>query len=147
MSSVYQIYRSTTIGSTLDDTLRELVHRQIITPRIVHYIFGVFDQIISQKLTSQSVVKGKKESCLIFKGHLLSYRAWDQVWTLVFDSLTFTSNTDSSWKMTLTGQNNKIKIITCPTTNLTSSNIEQFITNEDHLEIKSKTPPKKFKFT
>jgi transcription initiation factor TFIIA small subunit len=124
MSSVYQIYRSTTIGLALDDTLRELVHRQILTPRVVHYILGVFDHIINQKLSSRSI-KGKKESCLVFEGHLLSYRACDQVWTLLFDSLTFTSNTDSLWKMTFTGQDNKIKIITCPATKLILSNTEE----------------------
>jgi transcription initiation factor TFIIA small subunit len=145
MSSAYQIYRSTTIGLALDDTLRELVHRQILLPRIVHYILGVFDQIINQKLTYQSS-KEKKEFCLLFKGHLLSYRACDQVWTLLFDSLTFTSNTDSLWKMTLSGQNKKIKIITCPTIKSTLPNNEQIMTNEDHLEIRSKTC-KKFKST
>jgi len=129
MSSVYQIYRSTTIGSTLDDTLRELVHRQIITQSIVHYILNIFDQIISQKLISQS----KKESSLIFKGHLLSYRSCDQVWTFIFDSLRFTSNIHSI-------KNQKIKIITCPT-------ISQSLTNnQDHTKIKSKSY-KKFKST
>ena len=145
MSSAYQIYRSTTIGSTLEDTLRELVHRQIITSRVVQYILGVFDRVISEKLTSLSV-KGKNESSLIFKGHLLSYRACDQVWTLLFDSLTLTSNTDPSWKITLNGQAEKIQIITCPKTNLPSSNLQQSTTNDDHLHVKSKTH-KKFKST
>jgi transcription initiation factor TFIIA small subunit len=118
MSSAYEIYRSTTIGLALDDTLHELVHRQILTPPIVQYILGVFDRIISQKLSFQSV-KGKKESCLTFKGHLLSYRACDQVWTFVFDSLIFTSNTNTSTNI---NQNKKIKIISCPETKLTLSN-------------------------
>jgi transcription initiation factor TFIIA small subunit len=143
MSSAYQIYRSTTIGLALDETLRELVHRQILIPRVVHYIFDVFDQIMNEKLIFRSV-KEKKEFCLFFKGHLLSYRACDQVWTLLFDSLTFTSNTDPLWKMSLTGQNNKIKIITCPATKLSSLNNNQIMTNEDHRESKSK-PCKKLK--
>jgi hypothetical protein len=118
----------------------------ILTPRVVQYILDVFDQIINQKLTSPSV-KGKKESsCLVFKGHLLSYRACDEVWTLLFDSLTFTSNTDSLWKMTLSNQNDKIKIITCPATKLTLSHTEQRTTNEDNHQIKPKTC-KKFKST
>ncbi|CAF0952625.1 unnamed protein product [Adineta steineri] len=148
MSSAYQIYRSTTIGLALDDTLRELVRKQIFTPRIVHYILDVFDHIINEKLTYQSV-KGKKESCLIFTGHLLSYRACDQVWTLLFDSLTLTSNTNLSWKMTLNGHENKVKIITCPATKLNSSRVEQTTittTNEDESKVKSKTL-KKFKST
>ncbi|CAF1245310.1 unnamed protein product [Adineta steineri] len=91
----------TTIGLALDDTLRELLRRQILTSRVVHYILGVFDYIINQKLNSQSV-KERKGSNLIFKGHLRSYRGCDQVWTLLFDSLTFTSNTDPSWKINLT---------------------------------------------
>ena len=115
MSSVYQIYRSTTLGTTLEETLRELVHRQMITPRIVHYILGVFDRIISEKLNSVST-KGKNQPSLIFKGHLLSYRACDQVWTLIFDSLILTSNTDSSFNISLNGQSEKIKIIACPAT-------------------------------
>jgi transcription initiation factor TFIIA small subunit len=142
-SSVYQIYRSTTIGIALDNTLRELTNRQILTPRVVQYILGVFDQIINQKLTSLSV-KEKPEFCFFFKGHRLSYRACDQAWTLLFDSLTFTSKTDPLWKMTLIGQNKKIKIIACPATKLSSPNTEQSTTNEDHHEIKSKRL-KKFK--
>ena len=141
MSSAYQIYRSTTIGLTLVDTLDELVYRQIFTPRIVHYILHVFDEIINQKLTSRSM-KGRKESYLIFKGHLLSYRACDQVWTLLFDSLTFTSNADSSWKITLTGKKDKIKIIACPATKLTLSHTEQLSTDEDELDTKSRTRKK-----
>ena len=126
MSSVYQIYRSTTLGSTLEETLRELVHRQIITPRIVHYILAVFDRIITEKFDSLST-KGKSQSSLIFKGHLLSYRACDQVWTLLFDSLTFTSNTDSSWKISfILDQLKKIKIIACPTTNSPSISHKKF---------------------
>ena len=142
-SSVYQIYRSTTIGIALDNTLGELTNRQILTPRVVQYILGVFDQIINQKLISLSV-KEKEELCFLFKGHLLSYRACDQAWTLLFDSLTFTLKTDPLWNMTLTGQNKKIKIIACPATKLSSSNTEQSTTNEDHHEIKSKRF-KKFK--
>jgi transcription initiation factor TFIIA small subunit len=114
----YEIYRSTTIGSTLDETLCELVHRQIITPSIVHYILNIFDKIITQKLIYQSI-KGKKESSLQLKGHLLSYRSCDQVWTLLFDSLIFTSNVDSHWKIILNNQ--KLKIITCPTISTTSN--------------------------
>lgn len=143
MSSAYQIYRSTTVGLALDETLRELVRRQILLPRIVHYILNIFDQIINQKLTFQSI-KGKKESSLLFKGHLLSYRACDQVWTLVFDSITFTSNTDSLWKINLSGQNNKIKIITCPTIKLTLPNTEQIMVNQNHIHTTSKNY-KKFK--
>jgi hypothetical protein len=60
------------------------------------------------------------------------------MWTLLFDSLTFTSNTDPLWKMSLTDQNNKIKIITCPATKLSLLNNDQITTNEDHREIKSK---------
>ncbi|UJR34886.1 hypothetical protein I4U23_027665 [Adineta vaga] len=138
MSSVYQIYRSTTIGLALDDTLRELVRRQIFTPRIVNYILGVFDYIINQKLTFSSSIKGKKESCLLFKGHLLSYRACDQVWTLLFDSLTLTSTTDSLWKMILTDKHEKIKIISCPATKLTSSTTEKITTSELQVKLVSR---------
>ena len=115
-SSVYEIYRSTTIGTTLDETLDELVHRQVISPSIVDYILNIFDKIISEKLISQPI-KGKKESSLILKGHLLSYRSCDQVWTLLFDSLTLTSNMDLNWKINLNNQ--KLKIISCPTISTT----------------------------
>ncbi|CAF4338543.1 unnamed protein product, partial [Adineta steineri] len=91
----------TTIGLALEDTLREFLRRQILTSRVVHYILGVFDYIINQKLNSQSV-KERKGTNLIFKGHLRSYRGCDQVWTLLSDSLTLTSNTDPSWKTNLT---------------------------------------------
>ncbi|CAF1015386.1 unnamed protein product [Rotaria sordida] len=145
MSSAYQIYRSTTIGLALDDTLHELVHRQILSSRIVHYILNVFDEIINKKLTCQSI-KGKKEGCLSFKGHLLSYRSCDQVWTLLFNSFILTSNIDSLSNISLTIQNNKIKIITCPSNKSNLSNTQQITTNEDDLEIKSKSS-KKFKST
>ncbi|CAF1917596.1 unnamed protein product [Rotaria magnacalcarata] len=144
MSSVYQIYRSTTIGLTLHDTLHELVQRQILSSRVVDFIFNVFDEIINEKLIFRSI-KEKQETCLSFKGHLLSYRSCDQVWTLLFDSLILTSTKrDSSWKMNLTNQNNKIKIISCPATKLTLSNSEQTTTDKDDSKIKSKSL-KKFK--
>ena len=123
MTSAYQIYRSTTIGLALDEALEEFVQRQVFTPRIASYILNVFDDVINQKLTCQSS-KRKNESCLIFKGHLLSYRSCDQVWTLLFNRLTFTSNGNSSFKVTLTSQNDKIKIIACPVLKLISPDIE-----------------------
>ncbi|CAF4322705.1 unnamed protein product, partial [Adineta steineri] len=61
-------------------------------------------------------------------------------------SLTLTSNTNLSWKMTLNGHENKVKIITCPATKLNSSLVEQTTTNEDESKVKSKTL-KKFKST
>lgn len=134
MSSVYQIYRSTTLGTTLEETLRELVHRQIITPRIVHYILGVFDRIISEKLNSGST-KGKNQSSLLFKGHLLSYRACDLVWTLIFDSLTITSNTDPAFNIRLYGQAEKIKVIACPAT--PNSQDQRQISSVSHKKFKS----------
>ncbi|CAF3954366.1 unnamed protein product [Rotaria sp. Silwood1] len=145
MSSSYQIYRSTTIGLALDDTLQELVHRQILTSALVPYILNVFDEIINEKLTYRSI-KGKKEVCLVFKGHLLSYRSCDQVWTLLFDSLIFTSNTDPLWKLCLTSQHDKIKIITCPIKKSTLFNTEQITKHENDLDIKSKSY-KKYKST
>jgi transcription initiation factor TFIIA small subunit len=131
MSSVYQIYRSTTIGLALDETLHELVYRQILTPSIVDYIFNVFDQIITQSM------KEKNESSLIFKGHLLSYRACDQVWTFIFDSLIFTSNINLTWKIIFNNQ--KIKIITCPM-NSTISNIRNQIKLNSSKKFKFDSP-------
>ncbi|CAF1043385.1 unnamed protein product [Adineta ricciae] len=125
MSSVYQIYRSTTIGLALDETLHEFGRRQMFTPRIVHYILNIFDYIINEKLSFSSN-QDKKSCCLIFKGHLLSYRSCDQVWTLLFDSITLTSTMDSSWKITLIDKKQKVKIIACPTTNPPNRNVFSF---------------------
>ncbi|CAF3494300.1 unnamed protein product, partial [Rotaria socialis] len=112
--------------------------------RAVDFIFNVFDEIINEKLIFRPV-KEKPEACLSFNSHLLSYRSCDQVWTLLFDSLILTStNKDSSWKMNLANQSNKIKIISCPATKLTLSNSEQITTDENDFKIKSKSL-KKFK--
>src|ERR1700722_8698242 len=113
MSSDYQIYRSTSISLALEDTLHELVDRQVLTSRSVQLILSAFDRTINRTLATLAA-KDKKQASLLCNGHLLSYRACDQVWTLVFDSLTLTSTSDPSWTINLNGENDKIKIITCP---------------------------------
>ncbi|CAF4015991.1 unnamed protein product [Adineta steineri] len=62
-------------------------------------------KILSEDVTNQQTVIKASMYKLFFiclRSHLRSYRGCDQVWTLLFDSLTSTSNTDSSWKINLT---------------------------------------------
>ncbi|KAL8664908.1 MAG: hypothetical protein Q9202_002617 [Teloschistes flavicans] len=97
----YELYRRSSIGATLIDSLDELVHLGRIEPQLAMKILQKFDQIVTD------VLADKVKARLTFKGHLDTYRFCDEVWTFLIKDVTFK----------LENQNpitaDKIKIVSC----------------------------------
>ncbi|XP_015792534.1 transcription initiation factor IIA subunit 2 [Tetranychus urticae] len=80
----YQLYRNTTLGHTLQESLDEFVQCNQITPQLALKILVQFDKSINVALAS------KVKTRLTFKaGHLRTYRFCDNVWTLVLKDVEF----------------------------------------------------------
>ncbi|CAE1267974.1 TFIIA2 [Acanthosepion pharaonis] len=69
--SSYQLYRNTTIGNTLQESLDELIQCGQITPQLALKVLIQFDKAINAALASR--VRNR----VSFKGHLNTYRFCD----------------------------------------------------------------------
>ena len=82
MSNV--IYRSTTLGYALQETLDILDEMKVINPKIKMRILENFDFVISEALSDSSY------PTINFKaGRLHTYRCFDDVWTFLFKDVQF----------------------------------------------------------
>ncbi|BFZ14086.1 unnamed protein product [Candidula unifasciata] len=79
----YQLYRNTTLGHTLQESLDELIQMGQISPQLALKVLLQFDKAINQALASR--VKSK----VTFKGKLNTYRFCDNVWTFVLNNVDF----------------------------------------------------------
>ncbi|KAL8946658.1 MAG: hypothetical protein Q9222_006980 [Ikaeria aurantiellina] len=97
----YELYRRSSIGTTLIDSLDELVHLGRIEPQLAMKILQNFDRIVTDVLAER--VKAR----LTFKGHLDTYRFCDEVWTFLIKDVNF--KLDNQNPITA----DKIKIVSC----------------------------------
>ncbi|KAL8735085.1 MAG: hypothetical protein Q9181_002923, partial [Wetmoreana brouardii] len=97
----YELYRRSSIGSTLIDSLDELVHLGRIEPQLAMKILQNFDKIVTDVLAE------KVKARLTFKGHLDTYRFCDEVWTFLIKDVNF--KLDNQNPITA----DKIKIVSC----------------------------------
>ncbi|KAK3174326.1 Transcription initiation factor IIA small chain (TFIIA 13.5 kDa subunit) [Lepraria neglecta] len=99
--SYYELYRGSSIGMSLIDTLDEMVHTGRIEPQTAMKVMTSFDKAITE------VLADKVKARMNFKGHLDTYRFCDEVWTFLIKDVNFK----------LDNQNNvtadKIKIVSC----------------------------------
>ncbi|KAL8826509.1 MAG: hypothetical protein Q9170_007370 [Blastenia crenularia] len=79
----YELYRRSSIGTTLIDSLDELVHLGRIEPQLAMKILQNFDKIVTDVLAE------KVKARLTFKGHLDTYRFCDEVWTFLIKDVSF----------------------------------------------------------
>ncbi|XP_072020120.1 transcription initiation factor IIA subunit 2-like [Amphiura filiformis] len=79
----YQLYRNTTLGNCLAESLDELIQAQQITPNLALQVLLKFDKSINDALTTR--LRNK----ISFKGHLNTYRFCDNVWTFVLNDVEF----------------------------------------------------------
>ena len=80
----YQLYRNTTLGQTLQDSLDELVSAGQISSQLALRVLLQFDKSINNALAT------RVRSRLSFKaGHLSTYRFCDNVWTFVLKDVEF----------------------------------------------------------
>ena len=96
----YQLYRNTTLGNTLQESLDELIQSQQITPQLALQVLLQFDKSINNALAS------KVKNRVTFKGRLNTYRFCDNVWTFVLNNASFREVGDSV-------KVDKVKIVAC----------------------------------
>ncbi|KAJ5782624.1 Transcription initiation factor IIA gamma subunit [Penicillium paradoxum] len=85
MASVayYELYRGSSLGLSLTDTLDDLINEGRIEPQLAMKILGTFDKIVTE------VLADKVRARLTFKGHLDTYRFCDEVWTFLIKDVSF----------------------------------------------------------
>ncbi|RAL65614.1 hypothetical protein DID88_005286 [Monilinia fructigena] len=81
--SFYELYRRSSIGMALTDTLDDLISERRIEPQLAMKILANFDRSITE------VLADKVKARLTFKGHLDTYRFCDEVWTFLIKDVTF----------------------------------------------------------
>ncbi|KAI4233985.1 MAG: hypothetical protein L6R40_006915 [Gallowayella cf. fulva] len=97
----YELYRQSSIGTTLIDSIDELVHLGRIEPQLAMKILHSFDKIVTDVLAE------KVKARLTFKGHLDTYRFCDEVWTFLIKDVNFKLDNQAP----ITAE--KIKIVSC----------------------------------
>ncbi|EKD20047.1 hypothetical protein LZ554_004701 [Drepanopeziza brunnea f. sp. 'monogermtubi'] len=100
--SFYELYRRSSIGMALTDTLDDLISDRRIEPQLAMKILANFDRSITE------VLADKVKARLTFKGHLDTYRFCDEVWTFLIKDVTFKMENSSQ-----TVQADKVKIVSC----------------------------------
>lgn len=99
-STVYELYRKSSIGTALADGLDELIITGRIDPQLALKILANFDRSITEALSE------RVKSRLSFKGHLDTYRFCDEVWTFVIKDASFKFESETVLA-------DRIKIVAC----------------------------------
>ncbi|KAI5021191.1 hypothetical protein ZWY2020_055036 [Hordeum vulgare] len=98
--ATFELYRRSTIGMCLTETLDEMVSSGTLSPELAIQVLVQFDKSMTEALENQ--VKSK----VTVKGHLHTYRFCDNVWTFIL--------TDAHFKNEeITEQVSKVKIVAC----------------------------------
>jgi len=100
----YELYRRSTLGMTLTDSLDEMVTNGKLTPTIAMKVLAQFDKCMNEALKN---VKTKTT----FKGDLYSYRFCDNVWTFVLNNVTIDSVGSGGHKESIIVKS--VKIVAC----------------------------------
>ncbi|KAF2129506.1 transcription initiation factor IIA, gamma subunit [Dothidotthia symphoricarpi CBS 119687] len=102
-SKYYELYRRSSLGGALTDTLDNLITERRIEPQLAMKILANFDKAVADVLAE------KVKSRLTFKGHLDTYRFCDDVWTFIIKDINF--------KLDNTNQvhADRVKIVSCNT--------------------------------
>lgn len=103
-SAYYELYRNSSVGETLIDTIDDLINDGRIEPQLAMKILAKFDKAIADTLSE------KVKSRLTFKGHLETYRFCDDVWTFLVKNVNFKCEGGLEF------QSEKVKIVSCNST-------------------------------
>ncbi|XP_073997090.1 general transcription factor IIA subunit 2 [Rhodnius prolixus] len=97
----YQLYRNTTLGNTLQESLDELVQYGQIPTHLAAKVLLQFDKCINNALAT------RVRSRLTFKaGKLNTYRFCDNVWTFMLNDVEFREVQEVA-------RVDKVKIVAC----------------------------------
>ncbi|KAG9297125.1 hypothetical protein G9A89_019406 [Geosiphon pyriformis] len=103
MNVPYELYRTSSIGQALADSLDDLIKQGHITPQLAMKVLTQFDKSITEALETK--VKNKAT----FKGgHLHTYRFCDEVWTFIIEKPNFRVDNNNEQVHV-----EKIKIVAC----------------------------------
>ncbi|KAH7366455.1 hypothetical protein KP509_18G079100 [Ceratopteris richardii] len=100
MTSKCKLYRKMSIGTSLTDALDELVTNGSITPLLAIKI------LMQCKKSMNEALQTKIKSAVFFKGHLHTYRFYDNIWTFLLENATFKKDNKNL-------QVNLVKVIAC----------------------------------
>ncbi|XP_035579133.1 transcription initiation factor IIA subunit 2-like [Zalophus californianus] len=107
----YQLYRNTTLGNSLQESLDELIQSQQITPQLAFQVLLQFDKAINSALVQR--VRNRVN----FRGSLNTYRFCDNVWTFVLNDAEFREVTELI-------KVDKVNIVACDGINTGSNTTE-----------------------
>ncbi|XP_052188843.1 transcription initiation factor IIA subunit 2 [Diospyros lotus] len=98
--ATFELYRRSTIGMCLTETLDEMVSTGVLSPELAIQVLVQFDKSMTEALETQ--VKSK----VTIKGHLHTYRFCDNVWTFILQ--------DAQFKTEESQENvGRVKIVAC----------------------------------
>ncbi|KAF2496722.1 transcription initiation factor IIA, gamma subunit [Mytilinidion resinicola] len=100
-SKYYELYRRSSLGSSLTDTLDEFISNGGIEPQLALKILTHLDKAVADVLAE------KVKARMTFKGHLDTYRFCDEVWTFIIKDIALKLDNTNS----ITAE--KIKIVSC----------------------------------
>ncbi|XP_038715585.1 transcription initiation factor IIA subunit 2-like isoform X1 [Tripterygium wilfordii] len=104
--STFELYRRSTIGTCLTETLDGMVENGTLTPELAIQVLIQFDKSMTEALELQ--VKTK----VSIKGHLHTYRFCDSTWTFILQDAVFKSG-DSQENVS------RVKMVACDSKLLT----------------------------
>ncbi|MCJ1309888.1 Transcription initiation factor IIA small chain (TFIIA 13.5 kDa subunit) [Agyrium rufum] len=99
--AAYELYRRSSIGLALIDTLDVFVHDGRMEPQLAMKVLSSFDRAITE------ILAGQVKARLTFKGHLDTYRFCDEVWTFLIKDVNFKLDNQSQV------QADSVKIVSC----------------------------------
>ncbi|KXG47777.1 Transcription factor IIA, beta-barrel [Penicillium griseofulvum] len=132
MASVayYELYRGSSLGLSLTDTLDDLINEGRIEPQLAMKILGTFDKIVTE------VLADKVRARLTFKGHLDTYRFCDEVWTFLIKDVSFKLDNQT----TVTAD--KVKIVSCNSKRPGEATLP-WLRAENSIPVKKESTPRK----
>lgn len=77
------MYRNTTLGNCLQDTLDEMISNEQVTPQLAVRILLEYDKAINHALLNRT------RNRITIKGNLHTYRFCDDVWTFLVKDAEF----------------------------------------------------------
>ncbi|XP_067938435.1 transcription initiation factor IIA subunit 2-like [Watersipora subatra] len=85
----YQLYRNTTLGHTLQESIEILIQNGMMSPSLALKTLQSFDEAINECLSK------KAKNRITFKARLHTYRFCDNVWTLLMKNAEIRENQDT----------------------------------------------------
>ncbi|RXH92578.1 hypothetical protein DVH24_033474 [Malus domestica] len=120
--ATFELYRRSTIGMCLTETLDEMVQSGTLSPDLAIQVLTQFDKSMTEALETQVKSKvtikvvpsaqGSRFTQGLGEGHLHTYRFCDNVWTFILQDALF-KNEDSQENV------GRVKIVACDSKLLT----------------------------